>query len=154
MNDPKCLLQSTRRRINLFLDSFSTNIHTCAFHLGNALSSKSIFSTHIKFLSTCLREKLVPIGFQIRKSVNVKCRNFNAVVSCLNQCSRQLMRITLETNRHCVNIYDQSMKKRLAELKTLRSDSQFHIIRQFLHNSNSEYYNCLSLHKRSKLEKL
>ena len=151
MNDPKCLLQSTRRHINLLLDSFSTNNHTCAFHLGNALLSKSRLSTHIKFLSTCLREKLVPNGFQIRKSVNVKCRNFNAVV---NQCSRQLMRITLESNRHCVNIYDQSMKKRLAELKTLCSDSQFRIIRQFLHNCNSEYYNFLSLHKRSKLEKL
>ena len=154
MNDPKCLLQSTRRRINLFLDSFSTNIHTCAFHLGNALLSKSRFSTHIKFLSTCLRDKIVPNGFQIRKSVNVKCRNFNAVVSRLNQCSRQLMRITLESNRHCVNIYDQSMKKRLGELRTLCSDSQFRIIRQFLHNCHCEYYDFLSLHKRSKLEKL
>ena len=140
MNDPKCLLQSTRRRINLFLDSLSTNIHTCAFHLGNALSSKSRFSTHIKFSSTCLREKLVQNGFEIRKSVNVKCRNFNAVVSRLNQCSRQLMRITLELNRHCVNIYDQSMKKRQAEFKTLCSDSQFRIFRQFLHNCYSEYY--------------
>ena len=80
MNDPMCLQQSTRRRINLLLDSLSTNIHTCAFHLGNALLSKTRFSTHIKFLSTCLREKLVPNGFQIRKSVNVKCRNLNAVV--------------------------------------------------------------------------
>ena len=46
------------------------------------------------------------------------------------------------------------MKKRLAELKTLCSDSQFRIIRQFLHNCNCEYYDFLSLHKRSKLEKL
>ena len=78
----------------------------------------------------------------------------NAVVSRLSQCSRQLMRITLESNRHCVNIYDHSMKYRLAELKILCSDSQFRIIRQFLHNCNSEYYDFLSLHKRSKLEKL
>ena len=121
MNDPKCLLQSTRRGINLFLDSFSTNIHTCAFHLGSALLSKSRSSTHINFLSTCLREKLVPNGFRIRKSVNVKCRSISAVVSRHDECSRQLLRITLELNRHCVNIYDQSMKKRQAELKTLCS---------------------------------
>ena len=98
--------------------------------------------------------KIVPSGFQIRKSVNVKCRNINAVVCRLNQCSRQLMRITLDSNRHCVNIYEQSMKKRLAVLKTLCSNIQFRIIRQFLHNCNSEYYNFIYLHKRSKLEKL
>ena len=153
MNAPMRLLQSTRRRINLFLDSFSTNIHTCAFHLGNALLSKSRSSAHIKFLSTYLREKLVPNGFQIRRSVNVQCRNHNAVVSRLNQCSRQLMQITLDSNRHCVNIYDQSMTKRQVEHKTLCSDTQFRIIRQLIHNCNSEYYYFISLHKRSKLEK-
>ena len=46
------------------------------------------------------------------------------------------------------------MKKRQAELNTLCSDSQFRIIRQFLHNCNSEYYNFLSLHKRFKLQEL
>ena len=46
------------------------------------------------------------------------------------------------------------MKKRLQKFKTLYSDSQFRIIRQFLHNYNCEYYGFLSLHKRSKLEKL
>ena len=153
MNDPKCLLLSTRRRINLCLDSFSTNIHTCAFCLGNALLSKLRFSAHIELLSTCLREKLVPSGFQIRKSANVKCRTLIVVVSRLDQCFRQLMRITLESNRHCVNIYDKSMKKRQAELRTLCSDSQFGIIRQFLHNCNSEFYDFLSLHELSKLEK-
>ena len=125
MNDPKRYLQSKRRRINLFLDSFSTNIHTCAFHQGYALLSKSRFSTHIEFLSTCLRDNLVQYGFQIRKSVNVDCRNFNAVVRRLNPCSHQLMRITQESNRHCSNFYDLLMKKRQEELKTLCSDSQF-----------------------------
>ena len=112
MNDPNCLHQPTRRRINVFLDSFSTNIHTCAFHLGSALLSKSRFSTHIKYLSTCLREQLDPNVFQKRNSVNVKYFKLSVDVSRLSQCSRQQMRITLKSSCHCVNIYDQSMKRR------------------------------------------
>ena len=46
------------------------------------------------------------------------------------------------------------MKKRLAVLKSLCSYSQFRIIRQFLHNCYSEYYDFIYLHKRKKLEKL
>ena len=151
MNDPKRLLQSTRRSIKLFLDSFSTSIHNCAFHLGNALLSKSRFSTHIKFLSTCLREKIAPDGFEIRMSVDVKCRNNNAVVSRLNQCSVNQCE-SLSNQTVIVLIYVQSMKKRQAELITSCSCSHFRIIRQFLHFCNSECYHFRSVHKRTILE--
>ena len=51
-----------------------------------------------------------------------------------------------------VLIYDQSMKRRQAELITSCSCSQFRIIRQFLHFCNSECHHFRSVHKRSILQ--
>ena len=106
MRQPQAVLQTSRRKLNGFLNSFSQVIHSCAFYLAVATFNKTRFCSHNHFISSCLRRRIIPVGFRISTRPCLGRISQRTLQDNLNQCSRRLMRLTLKSVQRDISYND------------------------------------------------
>ena len=86
-------------------ERFSKDVADVAFILAVETFKKTRFTSHVYFLSRCLRLKIVPTGFQLNFNASSKQEVFRAH---LIKCSFNLIRSTLQDYQSTI---DQCTRK-------------------------------------------
>ena len=93
----KKLISNLHRELKL--ENNPTHVRETALSFAMATFGKTGFCNHLSFLSSCLRYKVIPIWFRLHFQCNFVEGNFlrNTYNKHLNQCSRNLMRSSIQT---------------------------------------------------------
>ena len=94
----KKFISNLHRELKLKLENYPTHVRETAFSLAMATFGKTTFCNHLSFVSSCLRYKVIPIGFRLHFQGNFIENKFihNNYNKHLNQCSRNLMRSSIQ----------------------------------------------------------
>ena len=84
------------------LENYPNHVRKTAISFAIATFGKTLLCNHPSFLSSCLRYKVIPIGFRLHFQCNFVEDNFlrNNYDKRFNQCSRNLMPSSIKTMLH------------------------------------------------------
>ena len=148
----KTFTQGIRRELALYIQGFTKNIADAAFILATETFKKTRFTSHIFFLSRCLRQKIIPTGFKLNFNANTKQKAFRGH---LTKCSFNLIRSTLRDHQHTVEKCSTSLPGLVNHLRFICNDYEhFHILRKKIHMLNQSLYEFLKDLKQKKFDTL
>ena len=150
------LERNAYRLLNRRLSIYQDHVRKKVLLLVDKTLRKTRFSSHIDFLSRCLRRGLIPKGFLVSfHASNLEQSNSSGykrqVSSILKKCSRRLMASTISSMvRHC-HILTTELSVLRNDFKDLCSVDDYRTISATIHELNSRVYDSLVALKRNKL---
>ena len=137
------------------LKNFSPAILHPARQLGIATFKKTRYSSHVSFLKTCLRHRVIPNGLRVHSNCSgishpVQSRIKAAAV----RFSRQLMQSHIQHFASQARIASQDLDLNKQKIQDLCDQRQYHCITYLIHVLNKELYLSLSDTKTKKFDKL
>ena len=92
-------ISNLHRELKLKLEDYPTHVRETALSFAMDTFGKTRSCNHLSFLSSCLRYKVIPIGFRLHFQGDFAEDNFfrNNYNKHSNQCSRNLMRSSIQT---------------------------------------------------------
>ncbi len=150
----KQFVSSLRQQLLADIQDYTPTIQSTIISLAMATFGKTRFASHIKFISLCLRQKIVPNGFRMKFHGNtVTDGNYNYRTNkALFDCSRKLMRSTVSSMTKRKDQYDRQMKDFRVQLSRDLPDSSHP--RLVIHTLNRSLHQFLCDTKDSKLQRL
>ena len=153
-------LNSNLNLLNL-LNYLPDDLSTVAISLGRSTFKKTSYTSHINFLSFCLKHGIIPVGFKIRFHPSLHGAGNNVyrqqVGRTTSSFSRKLMRITLSRMYQKRDDLSVSMNDTRTGLRRLcaRSDQPelYNRISHVIHILNSDWFQFLKEIKGHKLQK-
>lgn len=138
-----------------FLKNFSPTIVQPARQLGIATFKKTRFSSHVSFLNTCMREKVIPNGLRI----HLRCSGLSHPVQSRIKAtavrfSRKLMQSHIQHFASQARIASCDIDLNKVKLQDSCDQSEYHEIRFLIHILNKELYHSLGDTKTHKLQTL
>lgn len=149
------LIQQLHGRLLNVLKNFPPSIVCPARQLGIATFKKTRFCSHVSFLKTCMREKVIPTGLQIQH----QCAGLppplqGRIKSTTLRCSRKLMQSYIQHFAKQARIASEDIDLNKVKLLDSCTPSEYHDIRFLIHSLNKELYHSVSDTKTHKLQKL
>ena len=141
------------------LRAFPEECSSVASTLGQCTFKKTRYTSHINFLSFCLKHGVIPIGFKIRFQPSLHGKDNNGYQSKeKKKFSRKLMRTTLS---HMCRMRDELSVRITDTRTTLRlicanNDQRdlYNSISHLIHTLNSDWLQYPELIKENKLQRL
>ncbi len=148
----KRVVQDARRNLLSFIADFAADVSNPAYQIAMSTFKKTRFTSHIHFLSRCLRHNVVPKGFKLKFHSSVVSR---AIAKHLQTCSKNLIRSTLQNYNNSVKSISEDINSASARLRQVCTNSDVYIsIRQRIHELNQKIYHCLKDTKDKKFTNL
>ena len=148
----KNFTQGIRRDLKDFTQSFSEEIIQASYELSTSTFKKTRFSSHVHFLSRCLRSKVIPNGFKIKFHSSVQSATIQKHLNC---CSKNLIRSTLQDYQKIIKEHSDKLPNFVNRLRFLCSNYEtFLLIRKKIHDLNQALYDNLKETKDRKFEDL
>lgn len=140
-----------------FCHSYDTETCSLAFQLAMATYKKTRTSSHVHFLRSCIRLKLIPKGFQdkFRPSIgNLSPQQNRAFSNVIQKGVFSKIRLSIKIHNQ-TNLQNSRVVTNLSEsLKNTVSGPCYKAIRLFIHLNNRRLFEFLSQGKLSKLQNL
>ena len=96
MNTPEVLWHS-----RIFTDDFALQKRNLALVCGRNIFKKTRYHSHMNFIHTCLKEKLIPVGFRISRNDNSLAQRFQpGLRKAKDALSRRIMRNTSQQTQN------------------------------------------------------
>ena len=148
----KQFTQEIRRNFKQFTERLSEDIIQPSFEVSTTTFKKTRFTSHVHFLSRCLRSKVIPKGFQIKFHSSTQSA---AIKRHLNCCSRNLIRSTLKEYQQTNKELSDKLPNLVNRLQFLCSNYEtFLSIRRKIHELNQSLYQNLKETKDRKFDEL
>ncbi|KAL9968922.1 hypothetical protein ACROYT_G021072 [Oculina patagonica] len=150
------LYRDLNRGLSVYRDQPS---RTIGLHIADKTFAKTRFTSHIGFLSKCLRRNVIPNGFlfsfhAMKHEQNHSTGYRNQVNAVLRRSSSRLMLVAIQSmQRRCQTLTTEINRFR-DELKNECSVEEYRQISSIIHNLNSDLYNFLKAGKSEKLNAL
>lgn len=136
-------------KLCVFLADFGDAVRHEARRKGLATFNKTRFASHRRFLVSCLDNKVIPNGFQLK--FNGLSRKSKNIVS---NCSFNLMRDSLRSNNVKLQRYSLDIDDSTKKLRVWCTSGEYSDISQYIHQCNKELHSIFEDIKSKKLKTL
>ena len=134
----KSLIQGIRRDLKDFTQSFSEDIIQASYEPSTSTFKKKRFSSHVHFLSRCLRSRVIPNGFKIKFHSSVQSAT---IQKHLSRCSNNLIGWTLQDYQKIIKEHSDKLPNLVHRLRFLcTSYETFLLICKKIHDLNQALY--------------
>ena len=121
---------------------------------GQIYFRKDSFTSHVSFISSCLRLQVIPRGFQIKfhPGFPTTSTSLNNIDRSLSSCSRSLMRKTILDMNSRTRYLTQNLIAQKSMLRASCAPEMANTVIQCIRTNNSKLYDFLMDTKKSELD--
>ena len=133
----------------------SLDVERLWMRFGISTFNKTRFDSHISFIRTCLKERVIPNGFQLHFHHGNSSRFFNSKCrKTVDNCSFQLMRNVLNKYSKDMIHLSKDRENQKSNLQQLSSEVEWRSLSTVVHSLNKDLYNSLLTTKNKKMSYL